>query len=63
MHFYIIMRRETNRYVRGATETDWVSKADRYYSRKLAMRQMGPNTCVCGPYLDADFNNNSINGG
>jgi hypothetical protein len=55
MHFYIILRRETGLYISGNTETSSVTKADRYYSKKLALRKSGPNTCVCGPYSEEVF--------
>ena len=58
MHFYILRRRETGLYVIGPNETDSVSQADRFYSRKLAQRQattMQPNTTVCGPYSEEDY--------
>lgn len=55
MHFYVILRRETNLYVRGQKDVHAVTQADRYPSRIIATRHMGPNTCVCGPYSDADF--------
>jgi len=55
MHYYIIMRRETGLFVKGDGETDSVQQADRYYSKKLALRRAGPNTCVCGPYSEEHF--------
>ena len=58
MHFYILRRRETGLYVLGSKETDSVSKADRFYSRKLAQRHAVVkwlNTTVCGPYMEDDY--------
>jgi len=56
MHFYIILRRETGEYVLGMTSsTTSVRLADRYYAKKLALAQLGDNQCVCGPYLEEDY--------
>ncbi len=55
MHFWILMRRETGRYISGDTETTSVAGADRYYSKKLAARALCPNTCICGPYPEEDY--------
>ncbi len=54
--FYVILRRETGLYVaKGGLEVNFLSMAVRYKSREHATDNMGPNTCVCGPYSTTEY--------
>lgn len=60
MQFYVIKRRETGNYVAhstslGEAETTFVALAKRFNTRKSAIADMGPNTCVCGPYPTDEY--------
>ena len=57
MFFYVILRRETGKYISDlpGDDTDLLSWAKRYHSRVDALSEAGPNTCVCGPYSTDEY--------
>lgn len=68
MNFYVIMRRETGNYIAppdiigGVDETEFVSMAVSYSTRKSALAAAGPNTCVCGPYPTDEYEGKPASG-